>query len=244
MTEQQAIPRATGQYESPTSLYRHFATDGALLYVGVSLSWPARTKAHAKGSHWFEQVSRVEIERFRTRDEALAAEREAIKRERPKFNIVHNRPGIAPVIRAPRLAPPPCRGDDAFEVQLLRKIPGPHAIVGPALVYRADIISVMVAHGTFGTPGELTDVELGTRSPEAPEWADACASVIILQRPGEITLSQARELRGRIIGTLRKYLADVQAYDTDLALATAYATQFPSSKSRQILDQVASAVRS
>jgi hypothetical protein len=62
-------------------------------------------------------------------------------------------------------------------------------------------------------------------------------------KAGEITLSQARDLRGRIIGALRKYLDDVQVYDTDLALATAYATQFPSAKSRQVLDDIAKEVR-
>jgi predicted GIY-YIG superfamily endonuclease len=237
------ISRPPRREDCPTSLYRHFAADGVLLYVGVSLSWPARTKAHAKGSRWFEQVSRVEIERFYNRDDALAAEREVIKRERPKFNVIHNCPSMAAASPTQRRAPPPRRGDNPFEIELLRKIVGPHAIIGPALVYRAEIISVMVAHGTFGTPGELIDVELGMRSPEAPEWADACASVLILQRPGEITLSQARELRGRIIGALRKHLGDVQAYDTDLALATAYATQFPSEKSRQVLDDVAKEVR-
>src|SRR5690348_12204641 len=77
--------------EIPTSLYRHYARDGTLLYVGISLSWPARTRAHAHYSEWFAQVTRVEIELLPSREAALTAEREAIKAERPKFNVVHNR---------------------------------------------------------------------------------------------------------------------------------------------------------
>lgn len=81
---------------SLTCLYRHFDADGSLLYVGISLSWPERTKAHAQKSRWFSHVAEVKIERFPTRQEALDAEREAIRREHPKFNIVHNR---RPVVR-------------------------------------------------------------------------------------------------------------------------------------------------
>jgi hypothetical protein len=35
---------------------------------------------------WFPQIARVEIERFETRKEALAAEAAAIRDERPRFN--------------------------------------------------------------------------------------------------------------------------------------------------------------
>lgn len=72
-----------------TDLYRHFDADGKLLYVGISLSALQRTMSH-KHSGWWEMVTRIEIERHNTRDEALDAEREAIKTERPEFNKMHS----------------------------------------------------------------------------------------------------------------------------------------------------------
>jgi predicted GIY-YIG superfamily endonuclease len=239
-----------------TSLYRHYAEDGTLLYVGISLSWPARTKQHASGSRWFAEVARVTIERFPSREAALEAEREAIKREKPKFNVVHNRQrDVRPrrqfkqsdlaIVSESSLSLLSSKERRRYREQLLsrnpllRKITGPHAIVGPALVYRGDTISLLVAHGVFGTPGELTEVVLGERFPDLPAWTDACGSVLTIRRPDEITLEEAEGQRANIIATLRLHLEEVQAFETDLALATAYATQFPSDKSRRVLDDVA-----
>lgn len=216
-----------------TSLYRHFADDGGLLYVGISLSWPARTKAHVYGSRWFDQVARVEIERFPTREAALEAEREAIRREKPKFNVIHNR-GPAVTVRGERRQLRSHGGDP-----LLQGIAGPDAIVGPALVYRDDVISVMVAHGESGTAGKLTEIVLGKLIPDMPEWAGACDTILTISRPDEITIDQARQTRNEIVRKLKKHLRSVEAFDTDIALAVANATRFPSEKARQILDEVA-----
>jgi hypothetical protein len=75
--------------ETPTAtaLYRHFDSEGCLLYVGISLNAIARLANHRLTSHWFETVARVEIERFRSRQAALAAERKAIRTEKPLHNI-------------------------------------------------------------------------------------------------------------------------------------------------------------
>lgn len=215
---------------SSTSLYRHFSRDGRLLYVGISLSWPARTKAHAKGSRWFEQVAKVEIERFPTREIALSAEREAITRERPAFNIMHNRGAARPSPRKRNLSTDP----------ILRQITGPLAIVGPALVYAGGNVSVIVAHGEVGTPGELTEFVLGELVADPPEWSRHCASVLTIMAAGQIKMAEAQTMRRDIIAKLRTALREVQAYDTDIALSVAYASQFPSEKSRRILDEVAS----
>ena len=67
-------------------LYRHFSEEGELLYVGVSLTVPARTHAHSNLSSWFDDVVRIEIERFETIKDAWEAETEAIRNERPKYN--------------------------------------------------------------------------------------------------------------------------------------------------------------
>lgn len=217
-----------------TSLYRHFAADGALLYVGISLSWPARTKAHSKGARWFDQVARVEIEHFPDRASALDAEREAIRAERPKFNIVHNRP--APV----RPQRPKFNAAAVVKDPALKHITGPVAIVGPALIYQDGKWSVMVAHGNPGTEGRLTEIVLGDVEAEVPDYFyHACANVLVVRNANEISRDEANDLRREIIGKLRKALRSVEVYDTDLSLAVAYAARFPSPGSRKVLDQIA-----
>jgi predicted GIY-YIG superfamily endonuclease len=71
------------------NLYRHFDEAGSLLYVGISLSAVNRLSRHSHGSRWFSEIARVEIEKFGTREAAHEAETEAIRRERPKYNVHH-----------------------------------------------------------------------------------------------------------------------------------------------------------
>lgn len=74
-----------------TALYRHYAQDGSLLYVGISCKPITRLKQHEHDSSWAVEIARVEVSRFESREAALKAEREAIQKERPKFNKVHAR---------------------------------------------------------------------------------------------------------------------------------------------------------
>jgi excinuclease UvrABC nuclease subunit len=74
-----------------TQLYRAFDDDGNLLYVGISSQVFARFDQHAHTSEWMYECCYVEIEHFRTRNEALAAEKYIIQTESPKFNQVHKR---------------------------------------------------------------------------------------------------------------------------------------------------------
>jgi hypothetical protein len=69
-------------------LYRHFDSAGKLLYVGISYRSTERTFAHSDSSHWFDEVTRIEIERFPSRRAALDAEMQAIKLEKPLHNII------------------------------------------------------------------------------------------------------------------------------------------------------------
>lgn len=70
-------------------LYRHYDEKGTLLYVGISLNTIKRLAAHRTASAWFDEISRIEIERFPTRMEAMMAERAAIRNENPVYNIAH-----------------------------------------------------------------------------------------------------------------------------------------------------------
>lgn len=77
----------------PTCLYRHFDDAGQLLYVGISLKHLERLAQHRRNAHWYDRIKRIEIERFPTWEEALAAEAKAIIDERPECNIA---PGCTP----------------------------------------------------------------------------------------------------------------------------------------------------
>jgi hypothetical protein len=74
----------------PTDLYRHFDSDGVLLYVGISLSAVLRLSQHKERAVWRDRIARVEVVSYPTRDEAKVAEAEAIKSEHPRYNIVHS----------------------------------------------------------------------------------------------------------------------------------------------------------
>lgn len=75
--------------QQKTALYRHFNSDGELLYIGVALSPTYRLRQHLDVSHWAHQISQIEVCWFDNRPAALEAEREAIKKEKPLYNIRH-----------------------------------------------------------------------------------------------------------------------------------------------------------
>ena len=68
------------------SLYRYFCEADTLLYVGIAKQPISRMGQHEGDKSWFAQVRFIEIEWFNSRDDALLAEGEAIKKERPKWN--------------------------------------------------------------------------------------------------------------------------------------------------------------
>ena len=68
-------------------LYRHFDEWDNLLYVGVSLSTIQRLSQHKSHSHWFNNIKKITIENFSSREEALEAERIAVEKEDPLHNI-------------------------------------------------------------------------------------------------------------------------------------------------------------
>ena len=79
-----------------TSLYRHFAEDDTLLYVGISLSTVSRLSQHKDDSDWFYNITKITIEHFSTRKEAEKAECIAIKTEYPAHNIRHKKSDATP----------------------------------------------------------------------------------------------------------------------------------------------------
>jgi len=78
-----------------TGLYWIFDSAGLLIYVGVSDDPVARFGQHASTAAWWSIAARHEVQWYRTRDEAEAAETAAIRRYDPYFNRAHsiNPPG-------------------------------------------------------------------------------------------------------------------------------------------------------
>lgn len=72
-----------------TALYRHFDADGQLLYVGISNDALRRLLQHKARAGWYQQIVRVDVQWLGSRELAIAAEADAIRRESPTWNIVH-----------------------------------------------------------------------------------------------------------------------------------------------------------
>lgn len=84
-----AYPETT--VNQPVSLYRFFNAASELLYIGITNRVPRRLDEHGDDKPWYLEVADVKVEHHPNRDAALRAEKTAIKSERPKYNIVHNR---------------------------------------------------------------------------------------------------------------------------------------------------------
>lgn len=72
-----------------TALYRLYAADGALLYIGITQDLDERWRQHSSRKEWWPQVARRAVSWCVSRSEALRLEAEAIKAEHPLHNVVH-----------------------------------------------------------------------------------------------------------------------------------------------------------
>lgn len=80
------------------TLYRFYDKQGTLIYVGITLDPPARFRSHTHTQNWWDQVSEIRIGLQPDRPSVLVAEKDAIRREGPRYNITHN---TAPASAAP-----------------------------------------------------------------------------------------------------------------------------------------------
>jgi hypothetical protein len=76
-------------------VYRYFAGDGTLLYVGATSQWAVRDRRHRVEKPWYKDVARFELEHHDDRMVAAQREADVIQRECP----LHNRRSI--VVRPP-----------------------------------------------------------------------------------------------------------------------------------------------
>lgn len=75
------------------AMYLAYNDDEELLYVGISSNWGRRWAQHSLQPYFLE-VSRLEIQWFDTKAEALRQEALTIKAFRPKYNSTHNERAI------------------------------------------------------------------------------------------------------------------------------------------------------
>jgi hypothetical protein len=74
----------------PHFLYRHFDSEGTLLYVGVTITPHQRSIGHRSTSPWWSDVAHISYEMHPTAWVAWAHEEHAIKTERPLYNVAHS----------------------------------------------------------------------------------------------------------------------------------------------------------
>lgn len=72
------------------TLYRFFAADNKLLYVGRTANPSRRFKSHSVEKDWWENIAHIKMEHFPDAPSLAKAEVEAIKGEKPQHNVQHN----------------------------------------------------------------------------------------------------------------------------------------------------------
>jgi predicted GIY-YIG superfamily endonuclease len=95
-----------------TALYRLYATDGTLLYVGVTDKLSVRFYSHSREKRWWPEVAGMRIAWYPNHAEAEEAERAAICSEDPVHNV-RSTPRHGEVIRAAQRRSPEQMAADA-----------------------------------------------------------------------------------------------------------------------------------
>ena len=72
-------------------LYRMFNDDGELLYVGITSRRWQRWREHEKSQPWIQEATVFRWQGFYSRTAVERAERDSIREEKPKYNVVFNR---------------------------------------------------------------------------------------------------------------------------------------------------------
>lgn len=90
------VPNETDKASRKAAVYRLYAADGALLYIGSSYDPDKRCEAHYRAP-WWPEVARRTDEWMENRWKAYSAETSAIWKEQPKHNLAgtrgYTRPG-------------------------------------------------------------------------------------------------------------------------------------------------------
>lgn len=128
------------------ALYRFFDASGELLYVGITMNPVGRWASHRTEKPWWSEVATITLESHPSREAVERAERDAIRAERPRYNVAHH-PDRWPA-RAQTVSNGPCVG--SYEIgellgvsrqrvhQLAQKpdFPAPAAVLALGAVWR------------------------------------------------------------------------------------------------------------
>jgi hypothetical protein len=88
ITPEEVMARRLAKVTAPrysAFLYRVWDKDGSLLYIGKAINPVVRPNMHRR-TPWGHEIDRHTFQEYPTEEAALAAEREAIIREKPKYN--------------------------------------------------------------------------------------------------------------------------------------------------------------
>ena len=75
------------QLQMPSFVYRLYDEQDELLYIGLTGDVRTRLRRHAQTQPWWSAVRRITIETFDNTETAALAEKQAIRREHPRYNI-------------------------------------------------------------------------------------------------------------------------------------------------------------
>ena len=75
---------------APTTVYKFYGEDDELLYIGITGTGLRRIGQHRRNAEFWSKSTRIELEHFDTRTDALDRERELIRSLKPPFNTIHN----------------------------------------------------------------------------------------------------------------------------------------------------------
>src|SRR6266566_4584305 len=76
-------------------VYRAYAADDRLLYIGSTANPERRVRRHQRGAEWASEVARWSYEEYPTLEAARAAEKAAIWDESPECNVDGLDPAVA-----------------------------------------------------------------------------------------------------------------------------------------------------
>lgn len=77
-----------------TGVYRFFACDGSLLYVGVTNNPIRRWTQHSTTKDWWVEVDHIVLVPFGDVRDARIMERRIIRDESPTYNVIHSRRSV------------------------------------------------------------------------------------------------------------------------------------------------------
>jgi predicted GIY-YIG superfamily endonuclease len=109
-----SLQKPTDLHPGPV-VYRLFDSGSTLLYIGSTGNVERRLQQHSADQPWWPRVTRVELEHFANRSDALDAEGRAIFHEKPRFNKKHEEAWRDAAVAAPT------ERRDAWWVQVLAK---------------------------------------------------------------------------------------------------------------------------